>query len=81
MLIALLWVILGAGIGAVIGEKKHRAGEGAFIGALLGPLGWLIMALGKNMGPKCPACKGDIIKDAIKCKNCGSDLKWSEIGS
>jgi len=79
MTMLIIWIIVGVGIGAAIGETKHRAGEGAILGALLGPIGWLIIALGKNMGPKCPACKGDIIKGAIKCKNCGSDLKWSDI--
>jgi uncharacterized membrane protein YeaQ/YmgE (transglycosylase-associated protein family) len=70
-------IIIGALVGALIGKAKGRTGAGAFFGAILGPIGWLITALGPNMKPKCPLCGGEIVEGAIKCKNCGSDLPKS----
>jgi Short C-terminal domain len=36
-------------IGAAIGEKKGRKGAGFFFGILMGPLGWLLIAVGPNL--------------------------------
>jgi hypothetical protein len=70
----LVWFIISTLVGALIGQSKGRVGAGAFFGFLIGPIGWLIIALGPNKKPKCPFCNGEIAKGAIKCKNCGSDL-------
>lgn len=61
-------------VGLLIGQKKKRPTAGFLWGLILGPIGWLIVAVGPNMGPKCPECKGDIVAGARKCKNCGADL-------
>lgn len=48
-------------IGALIGERKGRAGAGAFFSLLLGPLGWLLIAAGpdlKSPGKSCEKEKG-----------------------
>jgi hypothetical protein len=74
MLIPLLWLVVGGLIGAIVGQSKGRAGAGFFLGLLLGPIGWLVVAVGPNMNPKCPLCGGVVVKGAIKCKNCGGDL-------
>lgn len=42
------WVILGALVGAAIGQKKTRVGAGIFFGLILGPMGWLIVAVGRG---------------------------------
>ena len=73
--LVIYWVIIGTLIGALIGQRKQRAVAGAFFGFLLGPLGWLMIALGPSMKPKCPHCRGEIVQGASKCKNCGSDLR------
>ena len=75
MEILLLSAIIGSGVGAIIGQSKGRTGAGAFLGLLLGPIGWLVVAVGPNMKLKCPLCGGVIVEGAIKCKNCGSDIK------
>jgi len=73
--VLIIGVLVSTLIGGLIGNTKGRAGESAFFGFLLGPLGWLIIALGPSFNPKCPFCKGDVVSDAVKCRNCGSDLK------
>lgn len=50
-----LWAILGALIGAAIGQRKGRAGAGFFFGVILGPIGWIIIAVGPDLRQKVPA--------------------------
>jgi DNA-directed RNA polymerase subunit RPC12/RpoP len=69
-------------IGRTIGERKGRAEAGFIFGALLGPIGILIIAVGPDVkaeqaalrAKKCPACKGSVPDDARKCMHCGEDL-------
>jgi hypothetical protein len=42
--ILVVWFVFAI-IGAVIGAAKGNTGAGLILGALLGPLGWLIMAV------------------------------------
>lgn len=70
----LLGSIISGLIGMAIGSVKGSPGTGFFLGFLLGPIGWLIIALVPDNRPKCPYCKGAIIPGAIKCKNCGSTI-------
>ena len=53
-----IWIVIGTLVGALIGQAKGRIGAGLFFGLLLGPIGWLITALGPNKKPKCPFCSG-----------------------
>lgn len=62
-------------VGALIGQSKGRTTAGVIFGLLVGPIGWLIVAIGPNLKPKCPECGGVIVAGARKCKNCGSTLK------
>lgn len=76
MVFLLFWAVIAGGIGAAIGQKKGRAGEGFVLGLLIGPLGWLLVAVGKSQGPKCPHCHGEIDKGVTKCRHCGGDIVW-----
>jgi len=67
-------LLLSAAIGLAIGQSKGRPVAGLIWGFLVGPLGWLLVAIGPNMKPKCPHCGGEIVEGASKCKNCGSDI-------
>jgi hypothetical protein len=39
-------------IGAAIGSNKGRGGAGLFLGFLLGPLGWILVAVGPDNNKK-----------------------------
>lgn len=39
------WLSLGPLVGIALGQGKGRAVDGAVFGFLLGPLGWLLVAL------------------------------------
>lgn len=67
-------VIFTLAIGTAIGKTKGRPVAGAIWGLLLGPIGWIIVLIGPNMGPKCKFCGGILEKRAIKCKHCGSTI-------
>lgn len=40
-----IWIIVGGGVGIAIGLSKGRATFGIFLGALLGVIGWIIVAV------------------------------------
>ena len=83
-LIALvLYVIFFGLIGVVVGQRKGRAFAGFVFGALLGPIGWLIVALGPDIKAsqeaarlrKCPFCAELVQPEAKVCKHCGRNIK------
>lgn len=75
MELIVIWLIM-AGIGALIGSKKGLALTGFIWGLILGPIGWIIIAATKSKWI-CPACREAIMKDALKCKHCQTELSWS----
>ena len=74
MTLLLAGAVLAGAVGAAIGQSKGKTAYGLLLGLLLGPLGWLLAAVSPSAHPKCPACKGDVVAGASKCKNCGSGL-------
>jgi hypothetical protein len=69
----LAWIVGGALIGALLGDRKGRAGFGAASGLILGPLGWIWVALGPDKRPPCPHCGKPISGGLMKCPSCGQD--------
>jgi uncharacterized CHY-type Zn-finger protein len=67
------WAALGL-VGFLIGQSKGRDAEGAVLGMFLGPLGWLLVAVGPDRRPKCPHCHGAVQFRAVRCCHCGEDL-------
>ena len=41
----IIFALMGFVVGSVVGEARRRTREGAILGLLLGPLGWLIVRL------------------------------------
>ncbi len=72
MLFLLFWIICGV-FAVYFGSQKNAGGAGMFTGFLLGPIGLLSAFM--FSGFKCPDCKEYVVKDAVKCKHCGSDIK------
>ena len=69
-----IWILIFGLVGALIGRRRGRIGSGVFWGVLFGPLGWLIVALLKDLRQKCPHCRGTVVVGASKCMHCGGDL-------
>lgn len=67
------------GIGALIGNRRGQVANGFALGALLGPVGWLITILLPEAGPKCPECLGVIPRAARRCKHCGVELRAPKV--
>lgn len=78
------WAI-AALIGVLIAQSRNRGAlEGCALGCLLGPIGWLILALMKPVQPqesrdgrplrKCPHCAEMILAEASACRYCGRDV-------
>jgi hypothetical protein len=67
------WIVVGAVVGGIIGASRNNAGSGVVWGALLGPVGW-ILVLFLDERAKCPACHGPLADGALRCQNCGFDL-------
>jgi hypothetical protein len=57
-------------IAALIGAPKGQGWLGFLLGALLGPLGILIMVFTQGNRKICPYCKEKIHKDASVCSRC-----------
>lgn len=62
-------------VGALIGVAKGRWLAGLAWGALLGPIGWVVIALAKSHLPECPECGQPNAGNAKTCRRCGVDLR------
>jgi len=73
-MIFFFWLVIGGIVGAIIQQSKSgSAGTGCLLGALLGPIGWLIIYL--TSGKQCPYCRSSIHKAATRCPKCSKDIE------
>ena len=74
-ILAVAWI--GGIVGAYIAERRGvSVGVSFCIGALLGPIGWLIVGLLPHRGPPCPWCHAPLMAaGAIVCARCGRDCR------
>ena len=70
----LFWAAISTLIGALIGKRRGRPISGVVWGFLLGPLGWIIVALLKDLRPKCPLCGAAFVPGSLRCCHCGGEI-------
>ena len=63
--------------GALIGWIKGRMLAGIVWAAVLGPIGWIIVALSASALPMCPECGKGNPASAKACRHCGVNLQQS----
>ncbi|HPG94626.1 MAG TPA: hypothetical protein PLR28_08745 [Dokdonella sp.] len=63
--------------GALIGWIKGRLMAGILWAAVLGPIGWIVVALGRSNLPLCPECGKGNAAAAKACRHCGVNLLQS----
>jgi hypothetical protein len=69
-----VWIPLNILLGTAFGKSRGRTGAAILWSLLLGPVGWLIVYVGPDRRPKCPACAEVIKPDAKICPHCRSSL-------
>lgn len=78
------WILLALCVGLLAGKRGRGSGSWFVLSLLLSPLIGVAMLFaardlsGNVPTPKthraCPACAEQVLREAIKCKHCGSDL-------
>lgn len=80
LLYAMAALVLSMLVGAVIGRGKQRTAAGAVWGLVLGPVGWLIVALGPDhlqlRAKRCPYCLGLLPVGQAQCAHCDRQVVW-----
>ena len=71
IIVMLVMGVIGGAIGHAKGGKEVL---GFVAGLILGPIGWLFIAILPTENRTCPDCKEAIKKDAAVCKHCGRRL-------
>lgn len=70
----LIGAAVSATVGALLGQARGRTADGAFLSAFLGPIGWLLIALGPDGRCKCPHCRAPVPDGASVCCHCTREL-------
>jgi len=73
MTFLLLWAVFGV-IGYFIGNQKGRPVEGAVLGVLLGPIGWLVVRFGPDFRTSQDKAKAVDRSARIRVAKDGQDL-------
>ena len=74
---ATAFTVISIAGGALIGRLKGRMTAGIIWSAVLGPIGWIVVCLGRSRLLACPECSKPNQPDAIDCRQCGANLKRS----
>jgi hypothetical protein len=74
---AIVFTVVCAAVGALIGKYKNAVMRDAVLGAALGPIGWVISLLLPVHKPKpaCPQCRKPVDAGDAHCRHCGAKLR------
>jgi predicted RNA-binding Zn-ribbon protein involved in translation (DUF1610 family) len=72
------WALTGAVVGAAIGWRRDRLLFGIGVGALLGPIGWILVARSRAAQLECPGCSRLISRTALVCPRCGANVRQAQ---
>ena len=61
-------------VGIIIGWIKNRVLRGLLLGATLGPLGWIVVAVGQGRFRECPSCSKPMRAQRVACPHCGANV-------
>lgn len=73
MILLMFWAVMGL-VGFVLGNTKGRGLFGFCLGALLGPIGWILVLCFSNTDAECPFCKKAVDERATICAYCRSSI-------
>ncbi len=77
--ILLFYIVMGY-IGGLIGQRKGRVAAGVIWSLLFGPIGWIVVFLGPDMGSvrfsTCPHCAGKVSVGSPECPHCKNRVLW-----
>ena len=80
MIYVLTYFVVFGAVGLLIGQHKGRALAGLFWAMILGPIGWLIIALGPNFNEQkskpCPHCGLVLPVNQKECNHCKNRVMW-----
>ena len=73
---AIVFTVVCAAVGALIGKYKNAVARDALLGAALGPIGWAISLLlpVQKSKPVCPTCAKPADAGDKHCRHCGAKL-------
>ncbi len=72
---ATAFTVISIAGGALIGLSRGRMTAGIIWAAVLGPIGWIVVALARSKRLACPECAKPNQPDAIACRQCGANLR------
>jgi len=73
--VVVAWILVGGLVGFLVGRQARGQEQvGAVLGAVFGPLGWLITLLLPDRRPRCFECGGVVVRGARSCLHCGRPI-------
>ena len=75
--IVVFWVVCAI-LGAIIGGRKDASGAGFLLGLIFGPLG-VIAAFAMDSRSSCPHCGGRLNGRPQVCQHCQRSIQWASL--
>lgn len=76
----LIYSTITLGVALAIGIWKGRVLAALLWSGFLGPIGWIIVALGPNMktalAVDCPHCGKTLPVNQVECNHCANKVSW-----